>query len=300
MGNASLGALINASLGNATEMIVTVTSLQAGLYDVVKSAMLGSILNNLLFVLGVTIMAAGSRGNQIVFGVQEPIFSCSLLLLGSMSFVLPTLFFETKGKTLEMDDVLSISRFLSVVTAITYVAYVIVQMLQASRPQDQKSEDDFDAQEPLLSMTSSLVLLIGSTYLVGEVSDILVDSIQELTSRTTMTARFVGVILLPVAGNLQGGLQGILLARRGGTNLAIGLAMSGATQVALLVLPFAVLVGWAMEVPMDLDFDGLEVLSMTLSVLVAFSIVVDGRASWLHGLLLLSTYISLIILFWHV
>jgi len=76
--------------------------------------------------------------------------------------------------------------------------------------------------------------------------------------------------------------------------------MSGATQVALLVLPFAVLVGWAMEVPMDLDFDGLEVLSMTLSVLVAFSIVVDGRASWLHGLLLLSTYISLIILFWHV
>jgi len=80
MGNASLGALINASLGNATEMIVTVTSLQAGLYDVVKSAMLGSILNNLLFVLGVTIMAAGSRGNQIVFGVQELIFSCSLLL----------------------------------------------------------------------------------------------------------------------------------------------------------------------------------------------------------------------------
>lgn len=113
-----------------------------------------------------------------------------------------------------------------------------------------------------------------------------------------MSAQFVGVVLLPLAGNMQGALQGVALARRGGMNIAIALALSGCTQVALLVLPFAVLAGWVLGKPMDLKFEFLEVAIMILSVLVAFSIVVDGRASWQHGLLLLSTYCTLTILFW--
>merc|ERR1712070_984013 len=109
-----------------------------------------------------------------------------------------------------------------------------------------------------------------------------------------------GVVLLPIAGNVQGALQGIALARKGGANIAIALALQGCTQVALLVLPFAVLAGWSLNKPMDLKFDLMEVGIMILSVLVAFSIVVIGRADLVHGLLMLSSYLTLTVLFWNV
>jgi len=298
MSSASLGALINASLNNATEMIVTVSSLRAGLYGVVKSAMLGSILSNLLAVLGVTIMAVGFKYSKVVFRVQEPIFSCSLLLLGSMSFVFPTLFFYTNQ--MEAGSAVSISRAVSVVTALTYAAYVMVQMVQAARPHEHTSDEQDEQPEAMVTLSVALGLLGVVTVAVGMVSDALVGSIQAVEDSTTLTARFVGVILLPTAGNVQGALQGVVLARRGGTNVAIALAMSASTQVALLVLPFAVLAGWCMDKPMDLEFDLLEVCIMILAVLVAFSIVVDGRASWIHGYLLISSYATITILFWHV
>merc|ERR1712151_546756 len=106
-----------------------------------------------------------------------------------------------------------------------------------------------------MSMRTSLLVLACATYLIGMVSDCLVDSINGLLETTTISSQFVGVILLPLAGNVQGALQGVALARNGGTNIAIALALSGCTQVALMVLPFAVIAGWVLEKPMDLKFD---------------------------------------------
>jgi Ca2+:H+ antiporter len=288
LNSAALGALLNATLGNATEMIVTVTSLQAGLYEVVKSAMLGSILSNLLAVLGVTIMAGAFKYSQVVFSIHEPLFSVSLLLLGSMTFSLPTLFFYSENT--DEGTAVAISRSVSLISAVTYGAYVGIQMASTNEEEEEV--------EPMVSMKVALLLLVATTYLIGMVSDALVDSISGLIATTPMSARFVGVVLLPLAGNAQGALQGIVLARRGGTSIAIALAMSGCTQVALLVLPFAVLVGWVIGKPMDLKFDQIEIFVIILSILVAFSIVVDGRAGWQHGLLLCSTYCTLTVLFW--
>jgi len=115
-----------------------------------------------------------------------------------------------------------------------------------------------------------------------------------------MTIKFVGVVMLPVAGNIPEMIGGITLARRGVTKLAMALALESCVQVALCVLPFAVIVGWALGKPMNLQFDVLEVVILMVSVLVAFSIVVDGRVFWLHGLLLVSAYSTIAIMFWFV
>merc|ERR1712062_384341 len=128
-----------------------------------------------------------------------------------------------------------------------YAAYVMVQMVQAARPHEHTSDEQDEQPEAMVTLSVALGLLGVVTVVVGMVSDALVGSIQAVEDSTTVTARFVGVILLPTAGNVQGALQGIVLARRGGTNVAIALAMSASTQVALLVLPFAVLAGWCMD-----------------------------------------------------
>jgi len=320
-GSETLGALLNASLGNATEMIVTITALQAGLFDILKGAMLGSILNNMLMVLGCALFTAGFKYPELTFGVNEPIFNVSLLLLASMTFCLPTAFFSLHH--VEGEKVVHISRACSVVTAFTYVAYVYFQIRpkEAQDPDSSESERDprdrsdssdrsakangkvasppAQDQQPLFSLGTAFALLVALAALLSIISDSLVGAIQEFTSQSGFTTNFVGVIVLPIAGNVQSATTSMILARRGGTKLAVALALESCVQVALLVLPFAVLAGWILDKPMDLQFDILEVFILLLSVLVAFSIVVDGRVFWLHGLLLLSAYSTITIMFWY-
>ncbi|KAF4696552.1 hypothetical protein FOZ60_000242 [Perkinsus olseni] len=301
--NETLGGLLNATFGNAVEMIVSIQSLLLNLITVVKGSLLGSILSNLLLVLGMSFFfgGLGRRNKEQEFLETGPMTNMSMLLLACAAFAVPTVFKSSVGSefssSVQLDDtVLSISRVASIFLLLSYIGFLFFQLY--THLQVFESADDNQA-EATMSIWSSMLILLASTVLVAVNSEYLVGSIEGVVSECNVSASFIGVILLPIIGNACEHVTSVRMAIMDKPVIAIGIAVGSSTQIALFVIPFAVIVGWCMGVPMDLDFNALSVAILVLSVLITLSILVDGKSNWLEGLMLQLTYLIIAVAFWY-
>lgn len=293
----SLGGLLNATFGNAAELIIALVALRAGLIDVVKASLTGSIVCNLLLVMGLAMLLGGLRYKEQTFKSVVARTNASAMNLAVIALLLPAAVnFTSDGIREAMLENISIA--VAIVLMLVYGLTLLFSMKTHSYLYDvgvaehEQAPDpetgEHTAHQPNLLLWISV--LLGATVFVAIESELLVGSLEAATAQLGFTELFTGVILLPIIGNAAENLAAVVVATKNKMDLALSVAVGASMQVALFVAPLLVLAGYFLGQPMDLNFNPFELVAVAVAVLIANSISSDGRSNWLEGVLLLATY----------
>jgi len=289
-----IGGLLNATFGNAAELIIAIAALQKGLYPVVKASLTGSVIGNILLVLGASILAGGIKHERQRFNVVAARAQGTLLTLAAIAMIMPAAFHYLAGpggSPREND----LSLEISLVLLLAYAAHLVFSLhthkqLFAGIP----VEPDVAA----WSVKRSILILLAATALIAWVSEILAGSVQEAAASFGMTPVFLGVIVVAVVGNAAEHSTAVMMAIKNRMELSIGIAIGSSLQIALLVAPVLVILShFVGPRPMDLVFTPAEVVAVVVAVLISGQITSDGESNWLEGVLLLAVYLILAVVF---
>jgi len=296
----TVGGILNATMGNATELIIGFFALRAGLVEVVKASLAGSIVGNLLLVLGLAIVAGGWKREKQTFSLIAAGTNTTMLFLAVSALVLPAVFdLSVYGNLTHAGErIEQLSLWTSgVLIAIYGVSFLFV--LKTHRglfvPEGEK-----DGPEPAMSLKRALISMAIATLLIAYFSEMLVGEIEAVTRALGWTELFVGVIVVAIVGNAAEHSSAVLMARRDKMDLAFAIAAGSSTQIALFVAPVLVFASLAMGRPMTLVFNAFEIVAVALSVLVVEIISSDGETNWFEGAQLLALYLMLAVAFYFV
>ncbi len=286
----TLGGLLNATFGNAAELIIGIAALRAGLVDLVKASITGSILGNLLLILGLSLMAGGSRRSMLRFNRTNAGMSSAMLTLAVAGLVFPTLFHASHPAAAEVVE-LHFSEIVAVVLIVTYLLSLWF-VLRTHRPLFGGGRMEHHELSGTWSAPRAIGLLLLATVGVVLLSEILVEAVRPVSEGFGVSEAFLGLILIPIIGNAAEHGTAITAARRGHTDLAFQIALGSSTQIALLVAPILVFVGAALGVTgMQLVFPSFEVVALALAVITSAIITLDGESHWFEGVQLVALYV---------
>jgi Ca2+:H+ antiporter len=298
------GGLLSSTFGNAAELIIALTALRQGLYDVVKASITGSILGNLLLVFGLSAFLGGIRHSTQKFNRTAAGVGTTMLVLSVIALVIPAVFDKVAGVGAAAGE-RELSLEIAVVLIVTYVVSLFFTLrthrhLYAGEEQEVGEIDEAMGTHGW-SRGKAIVLLLGATALVALMSELLVGAIEETAKELGLTDVFVGVILLAIVGNAAENSTAILMARKNKMDLALHIAVGASTQIALFVAPVLVFMSYLMggSGPMDLLFTTFEVVSVAIAVGVITLISQDGESHWMEGVQLLAVYLILGIAFYN-
>lgn len=290
-----VGALLNATFGNAAEMILAFAALRAGEIAIVKASLTGSIIANLLLILGVAMVAGGARRRSQKFNATAAMAGSGLMVLALAAFVVPDVF-HLSHPAAPRGLLLKLSVGLSVVLLVLYALSLVFAL--RTHAHLYTDEDDVVAAHPTWSVRRSLAVLVAATVGVAIVSEVLVHALSAAVASIGFTRTFVGVIVVAVIGNAAEHSTAVIVALRDKMNLAFTIAFESSKQVALFVAPVLVIVGGFIGRPMDLEFSHLEVVGIGLGVAASTLIAIDGESNWLEGAMLLGVYAVLGVAFY--
>lgn len=294
----AVGGLLNASFGNATELIIAVFALRAGLDEVVKASLSGSIIGNVLLVLGLSMFAGGWGRNKQKFDRTHAGANAAMLFLAVVALVMPAVFDLTVYGSLEAQPpvVEKLGLLVAMVLMATYLASLVFS-LKTHHPVIAEEPDEAPAR---LSKRGAMGLLLAATVVTAVEAEVLVGAIGEATRALGMTEFFVGVIVVAVIGNAAEHFSAVVMARKDKMDLAVSIATSSSTQIALFVAPVLVFVSFLIGHPMSLVFNAFEVVGIGLSVAALAVVSLDGESNWFEGLQLVAVYVVLAIVFYFV
>ncbi|MEM9002498.1 MAG: calcium/proton exchanger [Cyanobacteria bacterium P01_F01_bin.86] len=307
----SWGGLMNATFGNATELIIALLALNEGLVNIVKSSIVGSIVGNLLLVMGLSMFLGGLKYKEQDFQPIVARVNASAMNLAVISILLPTAVnFTSEG--IAEPALQRLSDLVAIVLIGVYALTLLFSMKTHSYLYDvgtAVSEGDAAIAVPPEELTDNhhgehdphpkpnlkiwIPVLLAATLVVAWESELLVDSLESATEQLGFTQLFTGVILLPIIGNAAEHATAVTVAMKNKMDLSVSVAVGSSLQIALFVGPVLVLAGWLLGKPMDLNFHPFELVAVVVAVLLANSISSDGRSNWLEGILLLATYVIL-------
>ena len=291
----TIGGLINATFGNAVEVVVAIQALLANEIRVVQSSMLGSIFSNLLLVLGGCFFFGGLRYPHQRFNATAATANMGLLALSAIALVLPTPF--ASYYDIGDEHVLMISRIAAIFLMFMYFQLLIFQLHTHANVFAGEGEEG-GSELANLSFGMSILGLLVTTLLVTIFSEFLVDSIDGFTTASGISRTFVGIILLPIVGNAVEHITAITVAQKDKMDLAMGIAVGSCTQISLFVVPLTVLVGWMVDRKMNLNFPHFEVILFILSIFTVSVVLGNPSSHWLEGSLLMTTYLLIAVGFW--
>jgi Ca2+:H+ antiporter len=290
-----IGALLNVTFGNAAELILAGAALQKGLYPVVKASLTGSILGNMLLVLGAAAFAGGLRHKEQSFNATAAREQATLLMLSAIALIMPAGFHQLAGPAARLDeDTLSV--FLSLLLLVAYAAHLLFSLYTHKQL---FAGDHGEAEEKPWSLKRAVLVLAGATALIAWISEILTGSVESAAASFGMTPIFLGVIIVAIVGNAAEHSTAVIFAMRNRMELSLGIAIGSSLQIALFVAPVLVIVSHFLGPrPMDLVFSPAEVLAVFVAVLITGQIASDGKSNWLEGALLLVVYVILAMVFY--
>ena len=285
-----VGGLLNATFGNAAELIIALAALRAGLHDVVKASIAGSIVGNILLVLGASMLAGGLRYPEQHYNPAGARSQATMLTLAAIALIVPAAFQSATGTTAEGLGRLSVS--ISVVLLLVYLLYLVFALITHSAlfagshvPEEAK---------PHASVRRAAFMLAGATVGIAWISEIMVGAIEPTAHELGLSNVFVGVFVIAILGNAAEHATAITAALKNRMDLSLSIAIGSSVQVALFVAPVLVLASLFLgPAPMDLAFPVGLVLTVLLSVLIMGQVAGDGRSDWLKGLQLLAVYLVL-------
>ena len=281
----AMGGFLNATFGNAAEMIIAIAALRAGLVDLVKASITGSILGNLLLILGL-VLIAGSRGRPVIrFNRTAAGMSAAMLALAVVGLTFPAIFHSLHP--FEVTRELYMSEGVSVILGVTYV-FSLLFALKTHNDLFAGEEHEFPGK--LWSIGKAMLVLAVATAGVAVESEILVHSVEAVTATLGLSEVFLGLIVIPIIGNAAEHATAVVVARKGKMDLALNIALGSSTQVALLVAPLLVLTGVILGQNMNLVFQPFEVAAIAMATIVTAIITLDGESHWFEGVQLLAVY----------
>jgi Ca2+:H+ antiporter len=290
----SLGGFLNASLGNLAELIITLLALRQGLVEIVKASITGSILGNLLLILGASLVAGGATRPKQSFNQNAAGVWSSMLVLAVVGLGIPSVFALTHP-----DVPGGAPQQLSVFVAILLLAIYFLQLLFSFRTHRAfLAAAPAERQEPEWSKPLAFGVLLGSAILIGLESEILVGAIEPTVQALGWSEIFLGLVIIPIIGNAAEHATAVWMAAKDKMDLAMGIAIGSSTQVALLVAPVLVLAALVMGARMDLVFTPFEIVSLAMAVGIVSVISRDGETNWLEGAQLLTVYGILAVAFY--
>ncbi len=290
-----VGGILNATFGNIAELIIAFFALQAGLIEVVKASITGSIVGNLLLVLGASVLVGGLRHGTQRFSPQIASANAALLVLAVIGLFVPAIFAFTITNP-QQGSLTEESVLVAVALMVGYVLSLIYQFTNPAQTLGGHGEPEGHA-GPAWSMRTAIVVLLGAAALLALLSEILVGSIEGFVESFGLSAFFVGVVLVPTIGNLAEHLVAVQLAAKNKMEFAMAVSYGSSLQVALFVAPVLVILGALMGQPMDLVFTPLEVAAVGAAVGISALIALDGESNWLEGALLMIVYFIVAISF---
>jgi Ca2+:H+ antiporter len=343
-----IGGLLNASFGNAVELIVSIIALAKDQVLIVQTSLIGSMLSNLLLVMGMCFFFGGINRTEQAFNITVAQTAASLLFLAVSSLIIPTAFEQwartgnsdttnTENATTEnaKPGVAELSRGTAILLLIVYACYLFFQLKShkeiynapsaknqtkpvgtkfkdavvpdklrrskkpASPVNEEPEPSEEEPEEPQLSVMVAILTLAASTVLVALNAEYLVDSINSITCGGGISKNFVGLILLPIVGNAAEHATAVTVAVKDKMDLAIGVAVGSSMQIALLVLPLVVVLGWIIgKDDMTLFFDGFQIAVLFVAVLLVNYLIADGKSHYLEGILLMILYVIIAVAAW--
>ncbi|KAI9466367.1 calcium/proton exchanger [Lactarius psammicola] len=325
----TLAGLLNATFGNAVEIIVGVTALLQGEVRIVQTSMLGSILSNILLVLGCSFLAGGIVNNESEFQVTAAQTSASLMTLACITLVIPAAYHSAKhvvtpgnGKLVALTDplisdldedaqkgLLIISRGTAILLLGVYIAYLIFQLKTHAHLFISKQRQDLEGrpgettvvvveETPKMSVVAASVGLLVVTVATSFVADYLVASIEETATRYNIPKTFIGLILLPIVANAAEHVTSVWMAMKNKMELTIGICVGSSIQIATFAVPLLVVVGWITGHELTLFFADFETVAFFVSVLLVNLLIQDGKSNYMEGLMLITLYLVIALAFW--
>jgi Ca2+:H+ antiporter len=282
------GGLLNATFGNAAELIITILALRQGLFTLVKASITGSVIGNTLLVLGLALLVGGLRHGLLKFDLRAASLNAALMILAVSSLLLPAVFGSLVP---DRDRVEELSVIVALILLLSYLAYLVFLIRGADAwlgvaqgEMEPRPVADWSLRRGMLALGAATV----GTVIVSEV---LVNAVTPVTAQLGWTELFVGVILIPIVGNAAENWAAVRAAWRNHVDLTFGITAGSSTQIPLFVTPVLILVSLAVGRPMTLVFEPLELLVLALSTAISAYIALDGESHWLEGVLLLALYL---------
>jgi Ca2+:H+ antiporter len=290
----AVGGILNATMGNAAELIIAFFALRAGHIEVVKASLSGSIIGNILLVLGLSILVGGIGREKQVFSRTVSSANSTMLFIAAIALIMPAVYDLAVLGSLKVDDdtVKKLSLWTSFVLMAVYLISFIFMLKTHKRVFVMHGHEE-PTHKPGMSRTTALVTLVVATVFIAFMSEMLVGEIEAVTERFGLTELFVGVIVVAIIGNAAEHSAAILVAHRNQMDLALGIAVGSSTQIALFVAPLLVMISWILGNPMSLVFNAFELAAIVVSVLIVEMISYDGETNWFEGVLLLAVYVIL-------
>ncbi|KAL3721193.1 hypothetical protein ACJRO7_005933 [Eucalyptus globulus] len=298
----TIGGLLNATFGNATELIISIYALKNGMIRIVQQSLLGSILSNMLLVLGCSFFTGGIvHYNKVQeFNQATASVNSGLLLMAVMGIMFPAVLHFTHTEVHAGKSELALSRFSSCIMLVAYASYIFFQLKhQSSLPNPNRDVDEEGVTEEgseeeesaEITQWEAIGWLAVLTLSVSVLSGYLVDAIEGASDALNIPVAFISVILLPIVGNAAEHASAIMFAVKDKLDITIGVAIGSSTQISMFMIPFCVVVGWLMGKSMDLNFQLFETATLFIAVIVVTFMLQEGKSNYLKGLMLILCYL---------
>ncbi len=289
-----IGGFLNATLGNAAELIIAIFLVKDGLFEMVKASITGSIIGNLLLVLGISVVTGGLKYREQRFNVALASHSASLMILAVIALFIPAMF----ARSLSIQGLDRFSLIVAGILIISYVLWLVFSMV--THKEDLADEVLEEHQDPHWSKARSIFYLLLATIIVAFVSEWLVSTLEAFTHRFGFTELFVGAFIIAIIGNAAEHSAAVMLAYKNKIGAAVEIAIGSSLQIALFVAPVLIIISWLFGNTMSIVFTTHEIVAIAVAVFISKSISQDGKSNWFEGILLLVVYFILAVAFYFV
>lgn len=298
-----LGGLLNATLGNAAELIITVFAIRAGLLELVVASITGSIIGNLLLVGGLSLLIGGLKNGNQTFDRRQAGLNATLLVLAVVALVIPSLF--SRAIDPELNPSIPAERLLSEGVALVIIALYVLNVIYSltNRPGELDTAAANAAAATAIhkarwTIAQSLGVLLGATVGIATLSELLVGAVEPVVEALGMTEFFLGIIIIPLVGNIAEHLVSVEVAAKNNIELSLAISLGSSLQIALFVAPLLVFISLLFDHTLLLVFTNLELIALFSASLVMSLIALDGESNWLEGAMLLAVYLMVAVAFY--
>jgi Ca2+:H+ antiporter len=290
----TLGGLLNGTMGNVPEMIISLSALHKGLHAVVKASLTGTLLSNVLLVLGLSMLAGGARYSTLRYNAAFAGVNSKLLLLAAVGLIVPALFHFTTNSEERISVEIAGILFVAYLASLAFTLLTHRQLFAAKH-----AEGPIETGERAWGLGRAIAVLAASAVGLAIMSEALTGALEPTSRRLGLTPTFAGIFLLASVGNISELINAVLFARKDKMDLTLAVTLGASTQVALLVAPVLIFASQLMGQPMDLIFTRFEVVAIAIAVIIAQTMTVDGESNWIEGAMLVAVYLILGVGFYH-